>query len=657
MRKLFLPVFALLFLVQICNAQTLFTFGNNQVAKQDFLRNYQKNTINKKPDMSEKALREYLNLYSLFRMKVREAEATHIDTISSINRELNNYKKQLSKNYLTDDEVNNKLYREAYDRMKEERHVAHILIMAPPTLNPTDSLVAYKKMDSLYKAITTKKADFGELAKQFSEDKGTKDRGGDIGFITSLQTIYSFENAVYSTEVGKVSRPFRTPLGFHIVKVLDKRATRGEIEVAQILISAPKSKGKVGYEEAKKKADTILGELKNGVAFEDLVKKYSDDRYTNKLDGKMPRFGVGKVSPSFEDAAFALNKLGEISQPIETEYGIHIIKLIEKFPLKPYDSLQANIKRTVENDARAQTAKDIYFNKVKAANGFKDYPANLEELVARIGSSIPDTGKNANTFKASDFDFMNKSLFTLSNVNYSQKDLMAFAETITRGRFLGPRQSVAKDLYTMYVQQVVTDFQENKLMDENEDFRNLMNEYRDGIMLFELMDQNVWGKASKDSIGLRAFYEEHKSKYMWDAGFVGSVYHFKTEDAMKKGLSTLKKKKATDEDVVKAVNNEQTPDAVTIQQGHYEFAKFKEVAKENIANGKLSDAVKNADGSYTVVKANQIFDGPNQKSLEDARGYVVAEFQDFLEKKWNEMLRNKYPVKLDDAVFSTMIAK
>lgn len=657
MRKLLLPVFALMCFAHYSKAQTLFNYGNNVIAKQEFLRNYQKNTINKKPDMSEKALREYLNLYSLFRMKVREAEVTHIDTISSIVRELNNYKKQLSKNYLTDDEVNNKLYREAYDRMKEERHVAHILIMAPPTLNPSDSLIAYKKMDSLYKAITTKKADFGELAKQFSEDKGTKDRGGDIGFLTSLQTIYAFENAVYTTEVGKVSRPFRTPLGFHIVKVIEKRPTRGEIEVAQILIAAPKSKGKEGIIEAKKKSDSVVTALKNGESFEDLVKQYSEDRYTNKQDGKMPRFGVGKVFPAFEDAAFALNKPGDISQPIETEYGIHIIKLLQKYPLKPYDSLQASIKRTVENDARAQTAKDIYFNKVKTANGFKDYPSNLEELIAYIGSSIPDTGKDANTFKATDFDKMNKPLFTLSNTSYTQKDMMTFAETITRGRFLGPRQSVAKDLYTMYVQQVVTDFQENKLMDENEDFRNLMNEYRDGIMLFELMDQNVWGKASKDSVGLNAFYEEHKSKYMWDAGFVGSVFHFKTDDALKKGLAVLKKKKTTDEEVAKALNSEETPDAVTIQQGHYEFIKFKEVAKENIVKGKLSDPVKNADGSYTVVKANDVFDAPNQKSLDDARGYVVAEYQDFLEKKWNEMLRNKYPLKVDETVFNSMIVR
>lgn len=656
MRKLVLSLLAAGLVINTGKAQTLFSFGNTNVTKQEFLRNYQKNSINKKPDMSETALREYINLYSLFRMKVKEAETMKIDTMSSIMRELDNYKKQLAKNYLTDEEVNNRLYREAYDRMKEDRHVAHILLMAPPNLNAQDSLAAYKKLDSLYKLITTKKADFAVLAKEFSEDKGTKDRGGDIGFMTSLQTLYPFENAVYSTEVGKVSKPFRTALGFHIVKVIEKRPTRGEVQVAQIMLATPKSRGKEGIDAAMKKIDTIKAALKSGTSYEKLVEKYSEDNYTNKQGGVMPKFGVGKVWPEYEAAAFALKNPGDISEPVQTEYGFHILKLIKKIPMQPYDSMVASIKKLVENDARAQTAKDIYYAKIKSQNGFKDFPANYDELVARI-AKIPDTGAQANTFSATDFDKMNKPLFTLANVNYMQSDMMLYAENLTRGRIMGPRQSVAKDIYNMYLNNVITNFQENKLLEENEDFRNLMMEYHDGIMLFELMDQQVWGKASKDSVGLRSFYEANKTKYMWEPGFVGSVYRFKDEASMKKGLSIINKKSSKDEDVSKAVNNEENPDAVTIQQGRYEFSRFKDVPKEVILKGKPYTAVKNADGSYTVVKPTSVSEGPSQKSLEDAKGYVVAEYQDFLEKKWNEKLRNKYPVKVDETVFNTLNQK
>lgn len=656
MRKLVLLLLTSGFTISTGWAQTLFTYGNNPVTKQEFLRNYQKNTLNKKADLSEPALREYLDLYSLFRMKVKEAENMQLDTLASIQRELDNYKKQLAKNYLTDEDVTNKLYREAYDRMKEERRVAHILILAPATMSPADSLKAFNRIDSIYKAITNKKADFAALAKQYSDDKGTKDRGGDLGYLTSLQTIYSFENAAYNTEVGKVSRPFRTQLGYHILKVVDKRPSRGEIQVAQILVSTPKTKGSEGIAAAKKKADSLRTALKSGASFEELAKQYSEDMYSAKDGGVMAKFGVGKTVPVFEDAAFALKNPGDISEPIQTEYGFHIIKLMEKYPLKPYDSLQASIKRAVENDSRAQTAKDIYFAKVKAQNGFKEFAPAYEQILAKF-NALPDTGKMANMFRASDYNNMNETLFTLGGTNYTQRDFAAFAEMITRGRLMGSKASVTKELYNMYVARVVNDYQENKLLAENEDFRNLMTEYRDGIMLFELMDQNVWGKASKDSTGLKAFYEANKSKYMWEPGFEGSVYRFKDEASMKKGVAAMNKKGATDEDVAKAVNNEQTPDAVTVQTGHYEFSRFKDVPQANIVKGKASAAVKADDGSYIVVKAKEVYNAPSQKSLEDARGYVVAEYQDYLEKQWSSQLRSKYPVKVEDGVFNAMIQK
>lgn len=657
MRKLVLTFIASGVFISSGWAQTLFSYGSNAVTKQEFLRNYQKNAQNKKPDLSEPALREYLDLYSLFRMKVREAELVKLDTMESIQRELDNYRKQLAKNYLTDEEVTNKLLREAYNRMKEERHVAHILIMAPPTMAPADTLKAYTKIDSIYTALTKKKADFSALASAYSEDRGTKDKGGDIGFMTALQTLYPFENAVYDTEIGKFSKPFRTQLGYHIVKVSQKRPSRGEVQVAQVLVATPKSRGEEGVTAAKKRLDSIQAEIRQGVAFEEIVKKYSDDKYTVGEGGVLPQFGTGRMIPAFESAAFALKNPGDISQPVQTEYGFHIIKLLAKYPLKPYDSMQSQIKRLVDNDSRAQMARDQFFEKVKQQNGFKEYKANYDELSARL-AAIPDTGKDANTFKAADFAYMTKPLFSLGTTNYSQKDFMTFAESITRGRLQGPKAAVAKDLYNMYVSRVVNDFQEHKLVDENVDFKNLMQEYRDGIMLFELMDQNVWGKASKDSAGLQAFYEANKNKYTWEPGFLGSVYHFKNEAALNKGLKVINGKKGfTDEDLVKAVNTEDAPDGVNVQQGRYEFFRFTEVPKEKIVKGKTTSPMKNADGTYTVVNVNDVFETTTPKSLEDARGYVVAEYQDFLEKKWNEELRKKYPLKVEDGVFSGMVQK
>lgn len=656
MRKLVLALLTSTLLINTGWSQTLFHYGDNIVTKEEFLRNYEKNIQNKKPDLSEHALRDYLDLYALFKMKVKEADVLKLDTLESIQRELDSYRKQLAKSYLTDEKVTNALVKEAYDRMKQDRKVAHILILASPNMSATDTMIIHNRMDSIYNALTKKKADFGTLAAMYSQDRGTKDNGGLIGYMTSLQTLYPFENAVYNTEVGKVSKPFRTAIGFHIVKVLDARPSRGEVEVAQILVATPKSKGEDGVKEAQLKVASIEKDLKSGASFDALVKKYSDDKYTKDNGGVMPPFGVGKMVPEFDEAAFALKKPGDISAPVRTDFGFHIIKLIRKIPLQPYDSMEPQIKKLVDNDSRAQTAKEAYFNKVKADNGFKEHYENFEELTDKMVANIADTGKNASTFKPQDYDYMNKVLFTLGGTNFTQKDFVEFAAKLTRGRIMGPKQGVIKDIYKMYVDRVVNDYQISRLEKDNVDFKNLMQEYRDGIMLFELMDEKVWGKASKDTVGLKEFYEANKNKYQWEPGFKGSVYRFKNEDFLKKGLQVFKKNsKATDEDLVKVLNTDTIPDAVTIQQGRYEFNHFTEVSKDKLIEGKLTNPVKNSDGTYTVVNVKQVFTTNSPKSLDDARGYVIAEYQDYLEKNWDALLRKKYPVKVDESVFKSMV--
>ncbi|MFI5195803.1 MAG: peptidylprolyl isomerase [Chitinophagales bacterium] len=653
MRKLVLTCIASGICLVSGYAQTLFTYGKYSVEKDDFLRVYKKNSLNKAPDMSDTALKSYLDLYALFRMKVAEAEKQKLDTVPAIDHELDNYRKQLSKNYLTDDQVTNKLIHEVYDRMKENVHVAHILISCTPG---SDTTLAYKKIDSIYHLIDSKKVDFETMAKQFSDDKGSKDNGGDVGYFTALQTVYPFENVAYSTSVGKVSKPFRTQFGYHILKVIDKRADRGQVKVAQILIQVPKSKGETGIETGRKRADSVEAMLKNGESFDDMVRKYSDDKFTVNDFGVMKPFGVGRMVPAFENAAFALKKPGDISAPVQTDYGFHIIKLIEKYPLAPYDSLFTQLKHKVENDSRAQTAKEHFFNKIKEKNGFKEYPENITEVTNKL-MSIPDTGKNAKTFTTDDYRNMNKPVFTMAGKNYLQHDFVKFMETLTHGKINGPKNAVINDAYNLYVNNVVNDFEEHKLVDENPEFKSLMEEYRDGIMLFELMDRNVWSKAAHDSVGLKEFYEKNKSKYLWDPGFEGSVYKFKNKAMYDTAMMIFdQNSNITDEDLAKAINTQKNPDGVTIQRGRYEFSRFKDATAEELEHQHKKVTV-TANGLYTLIAAKQVYTTPGQKTLDEARGYVVAEYQDYLEKQWNEKMRNEYPLKVNEKVFNRMVKK
>jgi peptidyl-prolyl cis-trans isomerase SurA len=653
MRKLVLTCLASGFFMLPGYAQTLFTYGPNSVSKDDFLRVYKKNSINKKPDLSDTALHSYMELYSLFKMKVAEADKQQLDTLVSIQRELDNYRKQLSKNYLTDEEITNKLIREAYDRMKQNVRVEHILISAIPG---ADTVAAYRKIDSIYHEIESKKVDFETMARTYSEDKGSKDNGGDVGYFTAMQTVYPFENAAYNTPVGKVSKPFRTQFGYHIIKVLDRRADKGQVKVAQVMVQVYKSKGEEGDKAAHMRADSVLAMAKKGVPFYKLVEQYSDDKYSVNDSGVLKTFGAGRMVPAFENAAFSMKKPGEIyPEVVKTDFGYHIIKLLGKYPLQPYDSVYPSLKRKVENDARAQTARESFFAKIKEKNGFKEYPANIDEVVNAI-TAIPDTGKSGRMLRAEDFKTMVKPVFTLAGKNYLQADFVKFLEGLTRGRITGPKQTVIRDAYGVYVSNVVNDFEEHKLVEENPDFKHLMDEYRDGIMLFELMDRNVWSKAAKDSAGLKAFYEARKGKYTWEPGFEGAVYKFKNKAMYDTGMTMIQQGKYTDEQIAKTLNVQPHPDAVSIQRGRYEFSRFKDATMAELQQSKIK-TIPQENGQYTVVVAKEVHSTPGVKTLDEARGYVVAEYQDYLEKQWNERMRKEYPVKVDDKVFKSMVKK
>lgn len=655
MRKLTVICSVLLVLANATSAQVLFKYGKYPVETKEFLRVYEKNAINQAPDYSEKALREYIDLYSLFRMKVKEAELMHIDTAMSIQYELDNYRKQLAQNYLTDEEVRGKLIKEAYDRLKENVHVAHILLQSSPMAQSKDTVKPYQLIDSLYKAVTKGGADFEKLAAIYSEDKGSKDNGGDIGIITALQTPYDFENAAYNTPVGQVSKPFRSPYGYHILKVYSRKPSKGDVEVAQVMTLAPKTKGKEGEEAALARANEALAKLNKGADWSDIVKEYSEDKFSKDNDGKLDRFSAGQMVPAFEEAAYSLNKPGEIyKKPIKTEYGYHIIKLVKKYPVPPYDSVKAKLKSQVQRDGRAEIARKIFYDNVKKENGFREYPQNIESLKMAFVANVKDTGKDANKLVVDDFK-NDEVLFELKGVSYKSSDLLTHAVDVTRGRIMGPKALIFQNLYDNYQKMILDDIEEENLMKEKPEFKNLMNEYRDGIMLFELMDKKVWGKASKDSTGLEEFHATRKNKYMWDAGFRGAVYVASNMENVKKLKKLLSKKDITDEDVLKAMNSDNTPNALNIRRGYYEFKKFDDVPKASIQEGKLTEAVKTDDDKYIMVLADEVHNTKVAKTLDEARGYVIAEYQDHLEKEWNAKLRKKYPVKINEDVLKSIV--
>ena len=638
-------------------AQTLFTYGGKPVSKAEFLRVYQKNGGPQKADLSEKALREYLDLYSLFRMKVAEAEAQRLDTAMAAQSEIDNYRRQLARSYISDPSATEKLMTEAYDRQKTAVEVAHILIPVPAG---SDTAAAYRKADSLYKVALKKGSDFGALAGTFSMDRGSKDRGGNVGYITGLQTVYPFENVAYNTPVGKISKPFRTQFGYHILKVLDRRPALGEVEVAQIMALTPKSRGAEGEAAARRTIDSAIRDLKAGMSWEDAVQKYSEDRYSKENGGQLKPFGIGRTTPDFEKAAFALQKPGELSEPVQTEFGIHLLKLVRKIPIRPFDSVREELRRKIDNDARGQIAKDAYTQQVKTRYGYKEFPENIATLTRQVSNSIVDTGKNAGFFSAADYAGNALILFQINKTNFTAADFMRFAAQTANSRLVGNKELAMRDLFQMYSASVLNDFQIQSLEKENAEFRNLLTEYRDGILLFDLMDRNVWSKAGKDSAGLETFYNQHKDRYRWEEGFEGTVYRFRSRAAAEQGVKLLQGSGADsvkEKQMISQLNQPGSAPDVNVQPGKFEWSRFTEFPRYELTVGKPSAIKGNPDSTYSVVVAKRLIPAGEPKTLAEARGYVVAEYQDYLEKTWNEKLRKKYPVVVEEKVFRSMVVK
>jgi peptidyl-prolyl cis-trans isomerase SurA len=631
----------------LSQAQSIFTYGGTPVDKNEFVRMYTKNAMQKTPDMSEKALREYITLYSRFKMKVAEAELQYIDTLPNIKSELATYKKQIAKSFLTDKDVVSNLSKETYERLKLEVNAAHIMVQIPRG-QERDSLAYKAKIDSIYKVLASNKATWEQLASTFSDDKATATNGGNIGYFTALQTPYLFESQVYNTTKGNYSKPFRTSMGYHIVKRLGDRPTRGEVQVAQILVMVRKLEGEQGKAAAKAKADSLYAALKKGAIWDSLVVKYSEDKFSKNSNGELAAFTVGAMAPEFEAAAFELKNPGELSKPVLTNYGYHIIKLIKKIPLKPYDDYKGELAKKVERDGRVESARTTFIAKLKEKYKYSENNINYNNLM----ESIPDTALRNGGIDFNAIPKTSNTLLTVAGISYSVDDFVTYVIGVSRGRVFGAKDVALKTTFNNYAEKIVLDTEEKNLEQENPEYKNLLKEYRDGIILFDLTDKMVWAKAGSDSIGLDKYYNTHLDKYKWAPGFEGSLIRCSDLKGTQVFLEAVKTGK-TIEEAVEAVNNTSGTSA-SQENGRYEYDKYPTEFKK-LTNGQYSSASKNTDNTYTIAYINKVNTAATTKTLLEARGYVIADYQDALEKEWLASLEAKYPVKVNDAVLKSLV--
>ena len=496
---------------------TLETLGTQPVPASEFAYVYRKNNSTA-PDYGTRAsVDEYLKLYTNFKLKVLDAEKRGLDTTQAFSRELDGYKQQLAQPYLTEKSVTDQLVREAYARMSQEISAAHILVRVAPDAAPKDTLAAYQKIMALRQRVTSGNEDFNAVARQTSEDPSARENGGQLGYFTSMQMVYPFETAAYKTPVGQVSAPVRTKYGYHIIKVTNSRPAQGEIKVAHLMIRATPKMPAADSVTAKKKIDELYSRLRAGANWEKLVAQFSEDAGSAPNGGELPAFSTGRMIPSFEEAAFRLQKPGDLSAPVQTPYGWHIIRLTEKLPLPTFEAMQPTLKSKVAKDSRSELNHAAFLKRVRTEDNFTENKTIKESVFVRADSALvsgrftaPATAPVSAKGKTAP-----PTLFTIGGQPYLVADFFTYAQQNQRPRPGDEPRHAMQVLYDQYVDQSLTNYERDHLGDKYEDYRMLVKEYRDGILLFQLMDEKVWTKAIEDSVGLQKFFTEHQPDYQW----------------------------------------------------------------------------------------------------------------------------------------------
>lgn len=620
------------------------TINDKPVTKAEFLQIYTKN--NPSPSFDKDSLDRYMQLFEVFKLKVAEAEALGYDTLPRLQKELEGYKKQLALPYLIDSVQNQAMVQEAYNRTATEVRCSHILIKLDPNASPKDTLDAYNRLLGL-KARIEKGEDFASVAKSKlgSEDPSVVNNGGDLGYFTAFQMVYPFEEKAYTTPVGSVSDPFRTRFGYHILKVTDKRAARGTIKVAHLMISTGREASTETRQNAEKKINEIYDSLSTGASWEKMVNAYSEDANSVKKNGELPAFGSGtsqRMVLEFEDAAFGLKRVGEFSKPVKTQYGYHIIKLIEWTPVKSYDLLRRELQAKVNKDERSKITQDSFVQKLKQQY---NYAYKADKGLAWFEQQIDSTffmGKwKASALKS------NKTLFVLGGQKYKQQDFAKYVEKNFRTVRKDAPAVVVKQLYTQWEKNQILAYEEALLPAKYPAYKALVQEYHDGIILYEIMQDQVWNKAVKDTAGLRAFFVENRGKYVWSQRLDATIYECKDEHVAVQVYGMLVSADTVTSKEVLDVINKDSELNLKVRMNKFEVAQTPYLKDRNFTQG--LNPVYSMDGKWYVVKVSAVL-APGPKEFNEAKGLATSDFQAYLEKKWLEALRLKHKIVINEDV-------
>jgi peptidyl-prolyl cis-trans isomerase SurA len=637
----------------------LLNINGREITVSEFEYVYTKNNLNPHV-MDPKSLNEYLELFINFNLKVQEALQLKLDTHSTFINELEGYRKQLAQPYLTDQDISKQLLDEAYERMQYDVRASHILFRLEKYASPQDTLVAWNRAMEVRNRIIGG-ADFGQMAREYSDDPsakgmsptanraGMRGNSGDLGYFSVLDMVYPFESAVYNLEIGQISMPVRTDFGYHIMKLRDKHPAIGRASVAHIMIATPPDADETQLEQAKSKIDELHQKLKGGEDFAALAQRFSDDKASGRRGGEIPAFTSNRMVPEFIKAIADLDTRGQISEPVRTQYGWHIIKFIEK-NLPSQEDAMAELKTRISRDSRAQLSQQIIIERLKKEYNFSENPDNLVPFYTLVDNKIFEGKWDLGVMS----DLPEENLFSFANKNFTTTDFALYLDQKQTMRSPESIRSFIGAMYDNFLNESLLAYEEENLTAKFPEFRKIMREYHDGILLFELTDQKVWSKAMADTTGLNTFFFQNIENYIWGDRFNAIIYAFNTEEAAKEGRKIIRKahRKNTPHEEIMLTLNKNSLLEVSADNGLFEVSE-KPVLSE-IRRKKGATRVMNYNGHPIVIWVNEFL--PSQpKKLNEIRGQVIADYQNYLEEQWVNELRERYTIVINQEALDYLI--
>ena len=624
------------------NKEILFTINDKPYFTDEFKRVYNKN-IDLVKDESQKDLTQYLDLFIGYKLKVNKANDLGLQKNDKYVSELKGYRTQLSKNYFTDSKVTDALVNESYARSLKEIKAAHILINCDENAAPADTLASYNKCKDL-RDRANKGEDFGKLAQEFSQDPSAKENKGELGYFSAFRMVYPFESAAFKTEKGQISNPIRTRFGYHIIKVLDIRDNRGEITVEHIMVMKPATDTKELNDKAENAINDIYKKLQAGENFESLAKLYSEDKASAPKGGLINKFGSGQLSSSeFEDAAFALTKENPVSKPIKSKFGWHIIKLVERFQSKTLAESKIELEDKISKDERSRLITSSLNEKLH-----KKYTVKKDaKMYANVQKTVNDTFYDSKWELPTNIDNFSGKLVSIQDSNVSGTSFLNYIKDQQKSNIkLKPIAKLVDKLYKSFEDEKIGEYYNDNLEKEFPEFSNVMDEYRDGLLLFDLMEKEIWEKSKTDTIGLKKYYDLNKDKYQWKTRLELITASSTKEDVVKQAMKMLKDKATVD--AIKAKLNTKEKVDVMANQGTYEEGNDA-IPKGTKSKIGISEISKN--GEYYFVSYVEKVIPAGTKTLEECRGKLVNDYQQYLESNWVNNLKAEYKVNVNQDVF------